>query len=69
MREKGVEEVVFMAPKICLDSLADFESKRIPNSSKFQSKRLFTPKLGACVDTVFWKNRSKKDKRVQPMRK
>jgi hypothetical protein len=54
--EKGVEAILFMAPlEICLDSSTDFESRRIPNSRKFWSKILFTPKLGACVDTVFCK--------------
>jgi hypothetical protein len=33
--------------------------KKISISGKFRSKRLFTPKLGACVDTVCLENRSK----------
>jgi hypothetical protein len=29
---------------------------------------LFTPKLGACVDIVFWKKRIKRDKEKQPIK-
>jgi hypothetical protein len=44
---KRAEADVFMAPKICLDSLANFELRKITDSRKFRSKRLFTPKLGS----------------------
>jgi hypothetical protein len=57
-----------MASKICLDYADDLKSKRILDSSKFWSKKLFTPKLGACVDTVFLEKRVKKDKEKQPMK-
>jgi hypothetical protein len=44
--ENRVEAVIFMAPKICLNSSTDFESKRILDSRKSRRKILFTPKLG-----------------------
>jgi hypothetical protein len=53
---------VFMTSKILRDPMADFESREITDSRKFQSKR------GACVDTVFWKNRSNKGQEKQSMK-
>jgi hypothetical protein len=32
----------------------------------FGAKGLLTPKLGACVDTVFWKTGPEKDKEKHP---
>jgi hypothetical protein len=48
---------VFMTSKILRDPMADFESREITDSRKFQSKR------GACVDTVFWKKQVKQGSR------
>jgi hypothetical protein len=42
-------------------------SLEITNSRKFWSKRLFTPKLGASIDTVFWEIGQKRNKEKQPI--
>jgi hypothetical protein len=46
----------------------DFESRKITNSRKFWSKKLFTLKLGgACVDTIFFGKIGQKDKEKELM--
>jgi hypothetical protein len=40
--------------------MADYESREITDSTKFRSKRIiYSETEGACVDTIFGKNRSK----------
>jgi hypothetical protein len=58
-----------MAPK---DLLRFFDRLRIKEDNRFEEiseQKIFTPKLGACVDTVFLeKKRIKRDKEKQARR-
>jgi hypothetical protein len=67
--EKKVEAVVFMPPNICLDSSADFESRKITDSRKFRSKKDYLLQNRGHVLTPFFGKTGQKDKKEQLIRK